>query len=133
MLDRNSILQMDDLPKEQLSVPEWGGDLWVRTLTGTERDAFEQSMVQKKNKPNLNNVRARFAVLTICDEKGERLFTDNDAEALGKKSAAALDRVFEVAQRLNGFSDSDSEELSSVKNQTARGDSIFNWLQPWAG
>ena len=133
MLDRNSILQMDDLPKEQLSVPEWGGDLWVRTLTGTERDAFEQSMVQKKNKPNLNNVRARFAVLTICDELGERLFTDNDAEALGKKSASALDRVFEVAQRLNGFSDSDQRELSSVKNQTARGDSIFNWLQPWAG
>ena len=116
MLDRNSILQMDDLPKEQLSVPEWGGDVWVRTLTGTERDSFEQSKVQKKNKPNLNNVRARFAVLTICDEKGERLFTDNDAEALGKKSAAALDRVFEVAQRLNGFSDDDQRELSSVKN-----------------
>ena len=116
MLDRNSILKMDALPKEQLSVPEWGGDVWVRTLTGTERDSFEQSMVQKKNKPNLNNVRARFAVLTICDEKGERLFTDNDAEALGKKSAAALDRVFEVAQRLNGFSDDDQRELSSVKN-----------------
>ena len=117
MLDRNSILQMDDLPKEKVSVPECGnGDLWVKTLTGSERDSFEQSMVQKKNKPNLNNVRARFAVLTICDEKGERLFTDNDAEALGKKSAAALDRVFEVAQRLNGFSDDDQRELSSVKN-----------------
>ena len=117
MLDRNSILQMDDLPKEKVSVPEWGnGDLWVKTLTGSERDSFEQSMVQKKNKPNLNNVRARFAVLTICDDKGERLFSDNDAEALGKKSAAALDRVFEVAQRLNGFSDDDQRELSSVKN-----------------
>ena len=115
MLDRTAILQMDDLPKEEVNVTEWGGDLWVRTLTGTERDAFEQSMVQKKNKPNLNNVRARFAVLTICDVNGERLFSDNDAEALGKKSAAALDRVFAVASRLNGFSDSDSEELT-VKN-----------------
>tara|TARA_R110000824_G_scaffold354555_1_gene541664 strand:+ start:2298 stop:2645 length:348 start_codon:yes stop_codon:yes gene_type:complete len=115
MLDRSAILKSDDLPKEVVNIPEWGGDVFVRTLTGTERDAFEQSMVQKKNKPNLNNVRARFAVLTVCDEKGERLFSDNDSEALGKKSASALDRVFAVSQRLNGFSDSDSEELS-VKN-----------------
>ena len=115
MLNRESILQSDDLPKELVEVPEWSGDVYVRTLTGTERDAFEQSMVQKKNKPNLANVRARFAVLTICDEKGDRLFTDGDAVELGSKSAAALDRVFAVAQRLNGFSDSDSEELT-VKN-----------------
>jgi len=112
MLTRDSILQADDLPKESVEVPEWGGQVWVRTLSGTERDSFEQSMVTKKNKPNMDNVRARFAVLTICDEKGERLFQAADAEALGKKSAAALDRVFAVAQRLNGFSDQDQKDLS---------------------
>jgi hypothetical protein len=68
-------------------------------------------MVGKKNKPNLDNVRARFAVLTICDADGVRLFTDSDAKQLGEKSAAALDRVFAVAQRLNGFSSSDVDEL----------------------
>ena len=111
MLNRDSILSSDDLPKELVQVPEWVGDVYVRTLTGTERDAFEQSMVTKKDKPNLDNVRARFAVLTICDEAGVRLFTDADAKKLGEKSAAALDRVFAVAQRLNGFSSSDVEEL----------------------
>ena len=69
-------------------------------------------MVQKKNKPNMQNVRARFAVLTICDDKGVRVFTDADAAELGKKSAAALDRVFAVAQRLNGFSQDDAEDLA---------------------
>lgn len=114
MLTRDSILQADDLPKESVEVPEWGdGVLWVRTMSGTERDAFEQSMVNKKNKPNMDNVRARFAVLTICDEAGERLFQAADAEALGKKSAAALDRIFAVAQRLNGFSDQDQKDLSN--------------------
>ena len=112
MLNRDAILGSSDLPKELVSVPEWGGDLYVRTLNGTERDLFEQSMVGKKNKTNLDNVRARFAVLTICDESGARLFTANDAEALGKKSASALDRVFAVAQRLNGFSSEDAEELA---------------------
>ena len=112
MLNREAILKTDDLPRELVKVPEWGGEVYVRTLTGTERDAFEQSMVAKKNKPNLANVRARFAVLTICDADGKRLFTDADAEVLGSKSASALDRVFEVAQRLNGFSDADSQELA---------------------
>lgn len=111
MLNRDSILSSDDLPKELVSVPEWGGDVYVRTLSGTERDSFEQSMITKKDKPNLDNVRARFAVLTICDEAGVRLFSDADAKQLGDKSAAALDRVFAVAQRLNGFSSSDVEEL----------------------
>lgn len=113
MLSRDSILKADDLPKEMVEVPEWGGQVWVKTLSGTARDSFEQSMVtRKKNTPNMDNVRARFAVLTICDENGERLFTDADAKELGRKSAAALDRIFAVAQRLNGFSDSDASEIS---------------------
>jgi len=112
MLTRDSILQADDLPKESVEVPEWGGQVWVRTLSGTERDSFEQSMVNKKNKPNMDNVRARFAVLTICDEAGDRLFKAADADELGKKSAAALDRVFAVAQRLNGFSDQDQKDIA---------------------
>ena len=112
MLSREAILNSDDLPRELVHVPEWGGDVYVSTLNGTQRDAFEQSITGKKNKMNLDNVRARFAVLTICDESGMRLFNSSDAEQLGKKSAAALDRVFAVAQRLNGFSDADSEELA---------------------
>jgi len=112
MLNRESILQTNDLPSELVSVPEWGGEVYVRTLTGTERDAFEQALSGKKNKPNLDNVRARFAVLTICDENGKRLFSDGDVKALGEKSASALDRVFEVASRLNGFSSEDAEELA---------------------
>ena len=113
MLNRDTILKADDLPRELVEVPEWGdGGVWVRTLKGCERDSFEQSLVGKKQKMSLENVRARFAVLTICDESGTRLFTDADAKALGDKSAAALDRVFAVAQRLNGFSSDDVEELA---------------------
>jgi len=112
MLSREAILNSDDLPRELVHVPEWGGDVYVSTLNGTQRDAFEQSITGKKNKMNLDNVRARFAVLTLVDEQGNRLFEDGDAKALGEKSASALDRVFGVAQRLNGFSDSDARELA---------------------
>lgn len=35
-----------------------------------------------------------------------------DVKALGRKSALALNRVFEVAQRINGLTEEDMEELA---------------------
>lgn len=114
ILGRDQILSAQDLEKELVEVKEWGGAVYVRALTGTERDAFEASMVDQRGKSrtiNLKNLRARLCALTICDEEGNRLFSDADVEELGKKSAAALTRVFEVAQRLSGLSQEDVEEL----------------------
>jgi len=115
LLTREAILQADDLPRELVEVPEWGGALYVRALTGAERDAFEQSIVEtrgKNTRMNLRNIRARLVALTVIDEDGNRLFSDDDVEALGRKSAAALNRVFEVAQRLSGLRPEDVEELA---------------------
>lgn len=114
LLTRDAILQANDLPYEDVEVPEWGGVVRVRTLTGKERDTFEESISQvkgKKTELRLANVRAKLAARAIVDENGNRLFSDDDISALGKKSAAALDRVFTVARRLSGFTDEDMEEL----------------------
>ena len=100
-LGRDAILAIDDLPKEEVYVPEWKTWICVRALTGAERDAFETSIVEqrgKSTKMNLKNIRAKLVALTVVDEEGNRIFSDSDASALGKKSAAALERVFEVAQ-----------------------------------
>ena len=115
MLDKNTILKSDDLPREEVEVEAWGGSVWVRTLTGSERDEFEESCVKNKGKNsrvNMTNIRARLCVLTICNKGGERLFDARDVDALGKKSALCLDLIFSVAQRLNGLGASDVEELS---------------------
>lgn len=115
LLTRDAILQAQDLPKELVSVPEWGGEIYVRALTGAERDAFEQTIVERKGKStkmNFKNMRAKLVALTTVDEEGKRIFSDSDAELLGKKSAAALTRVFEVAQRLSGITPVDVEELT---------------------
>ena len=115
MLTREQILQCDDLPKETVKVPEWGGAVRVRSFTGRERDAFEASMVRgegKDRKVDLTNMRARLVGLTVIDEGGQRLFTDEEVDLLGAKSGAALDRVFAIAQKLNGLSGADVEELT---------------------
>lgn len=115
LLDRAAILGADDLPLEVVEVPEWGGSVKVIGLTGTQRDAFEASVVQRngKNKTmNLRNVRARLVSMTVVDAENKRIFGPQDVDELGKKSAAALDRVFSKAQELSGISVDDVEELT---------------------
>lgn len=112
---RDQILAADDLPREAVEVPEWGCTVFVRTMTGAERDSFELSMHRDRGddeKANVRNIRARLAVLTVIDSDGLRVFKDEDADALGQKSAAALDRVFAVSQRLNGLSPRDVEDMA---------------------
>jgi hypothetical protein len=117
ILSRDDILRAADLPTEEVHVPEWGGSVLVRGMTGAERDAFESSVVELKagNKAtsvNMQNIRAKLVALTVVDEKGERLFSQADVELLGNKSAAALQRIFEAAQRLSGLTQADVEELA---------------------
>lgn len=120
-LTKDQILDAEDRKTEDVEVPEWGGTVRVISLSSRERDAFEQSCVKfkgKKREENLDNIRARLSALTMVDENNERLFTDAEAEALGRKSAAALDRVFMAAQRLNGMTDEDVEELAEGFDET---------------
>jgi hypothetical protein len=87
-------------------------------MTGRERDTFESETVlyrpKGKSEPNmdaLHQSRARLCARCICDEHGARIFADSDVETLGTKSCAALDRVYEVAARLNKIGAADMEEL----------------------
>lgn len=128
LLTRDAILQAEDLPTEDIEVEEWGGAVRVRALTGAERDAFEQSIVEQRGKStrvNMRNIRAKLVALTVVDGDGKRLFSDKDAELLGKKSAMALNRVFEVAQKLSGLSPEDMEELSGNSEEGQSEDFTF--------
>ena len=112
-LDRDAILGADDLTIEEVEVPEWGGLVRIRSLTGRERDRLEGDLLKKNGQGvNLDNVRAKLVVATAIDENGKQLFQPGDAAKLGEKSGAALSKVASVAQRLGGLSTADVEELA---------------------
>lgn len=137
-LTRDAIIAVDDNRYEEVEVPEWGAPgqdpppkVRVRTLTGTDLDAFQSSMLVgegKKQKISTLNIRAKLVALSLVDAAGKPLFTMRDIEALGRKSAAALQRVFDVAQRLSKISDEDVEDLaknsSSVPGDAISSDSL---------
>lgn len=109
-LTRLQILGAADRPSVTVSVPEWGGEVIVTTMSGVARDAWEQSLVGDDKKINVENMRGRLLAFSAVDEAGNRLFTDEDAIALGQKSAKALERCVKVIQRLNGLTDRDLED-----------------------
>ena len=114
-LTRENILKIQDIQIELVHVPEWGGDVYVKGMTGAERDKFESSLMVLRGKSqtlNMANIRAKLASLTICDENGKRLFSEQDVQVLSQKSASALQRVFVVAQKLSRIGDEDIEELA---------------------
>jgi len=121
LLTRDQILNAQDLDSEDVAVPEWGGTVRVRALSGAERDNFEASITERKGRKtrmNLANLRARLVQLCVVDQKGKSLFRRTDIDALGKKSAAALDRVFDVCRRLSGMTEEDIEEMTENFTET---------------
>jgi len=102
------------LPREMVEIPELGGSVYVRSMSGAERDEWERSLIVgrgKRRDVNTSNVRAKLAVRCLVDEQGERLFADGEADLLGGLRVDALNRIFEAAQRLSGVRDEDIDEL----------------------
>lgn len=109
-LTKEQIFKAQDLITETVPVPEWGGELRVRTITARERDNFEKQLIEG-GETNLENIRAKFIASTVVDEDGKLMFSRLDLADLGKKSAAAMDRLFDVGQRLAGLKKEDVDEL----------------------
>jgi len=107
LLTREQILSADDVKTEIVPVPEWGGEVRVRGMTGLERDRFEAKAVDE----DFENVRAAYAAATIIDEDGNNLFDAEDITELGDKSSSALQRVLLVAQRISGVTDRELESM----------------------
>ena len=126
-LSRDAILAAQDIETETVDVPEWGGSVQVRGLTGGQRDAYQQSLVgSAKGKSvavNMQHATARLVAWCVIDEAGARMFKDADVVALSQKSGAALQRVFEVATRLSGLDEGAVEEMAANLSAIPGGDS----------
>jgi len=125
VLTREGLLKKEILRKEKVDL---GKDeyVFVRQMTGRERDRFEQSLVkevmdnkgQSEFKRSLDDFRAKLAVHTVCDEDGNNLLRPEDVSTLSQNmSAARLELIVNKAQELNRISEEDKKNLT--KNSEA--------------
>ena len=109
LLTKDAILTAADLKTKEIDVPEWGGKVRVSQISAADRLALQMMVLDEKGKPRTPIEITRMMTVglltfAIVDDQGNRLFTQDDIEALGKKCSAAIDKVFEVADDLNGIS-----------------------------
>ena len=102
MLTKAQILAACDVIAEEVDVPEWGGKARVRVMRGTDRDSLAAA-IHKATADDAGTFNYRLNLLqrTVVDEDGLPLFGVDELEMLNDKSTSALDRLFEVADRLN--------------------------------
>lgn len=125
-LTKEAILAANDLQTRVVDVPEWGGEVILKTLSGMERNAFENSLYRingERATPNMANMSAKLLARVIVDEQGNRIFTDGDIMALGGKSAAVLSRLFEIASEMNGLGEDAIDDAEGNSEAGQAGDS----------
>lgn len=119
-LSRDAILGFSDLETTEVEVPEWGGGVVrLRSLTGKEWAAVEDSLTTKNGTPpSRSGFRERLVYLAAVDEKGERLFTEADVQKLGEKNWTALERIAGVVVDISGATPGKVAELVGKSGTT---------------
>lgn len=126
ILSKDLIVAASDLKIETIEVPEWGGSVCIKTMSGFERDEYEafclsrmpsgatlSSKEQELSKIDSKGMRSFLLACVLCDEKGERVFDDilEGAKVLEKKNGGVLTRLALKAQEANGMTDSALKEV----------------------
>ncbi|MHA1809371.1 MAG: hypothetical protein ACTSYH_03560 [Candidatus Heimdallarchaeaceae archaeon] len=119
LLSKEQIIKCKDLKTEEVSVPEWGGEVLVQELNGTDRLEIYSICFKDDKKVDLPLLQKELASRSIVDKEGKRLFVSSeDIEKLIAKSGAALERIYQVALKLSGLSTEKMEEAAKNSETT---------------
>lgn len=90
------------------------GKVRVQSLSAYERGKLESQFTDKQGArrvDRLAKLRELVAVASVVDASGNRLFTNEDVDALGAVEAHVLEAVLKAYQELNSSDDADIEAL----------------------
>lgn len=105
LLQKNEIFAAQDIEVKSVEVPEWKGSVGLKLMNGLERDEYEQFVMDRSDKgsKDLKGVRVELLIRTLCNEEGVLVFDRKDIAELNKKSANAINTLFEEAAKVNGI------------------------------
>ena len=109
------------IKREPLYVEELGGDIYVRGMSGKEKDKLEEKWRIKKGRKagqlDLSNYRAARVCRVVVDEQGNPLLNDQDIDWVGDLPSGVHDRIINKCEELSG---SDAEEADDLKKDSAK-------------
>lgn len=97
------------------------GKVYVRELTGIERDAIDEMVRGDKDTFSKPAWRGRLAAMFLSDEAGVRIFDPTkDADELNAMSSAFLDKVIDAGNNASGLGQAgvDKAKANFPENQS---------------
>lgn len=113
VLCKEEILGAENPEPVPVHVPEFGGAVMVRVMSGTERDKLESRYAGKKA-AQLVGFKTDLLCLCVCNPDGSAMFDPETIGALMEKASTAINTLVDAALALNGLSEEEAQEL--VKN-----------------
>ena len=106
------ILATDDAHREDVTITEWNDTITVVSMSAEERSEIEKQF-NGKNTATTDPGGFRIAVLQRSLKKtdGSPWGTPEQFKALMRKNAEPIERLFEAACRVSGFTKRDVKEL----------------------
>ena len=97
ILTRAQIKAAEDLRAEIVDVPEWGGEVRIRTLSF----AAANSMFKEEVKDF--DPRLRLIAACMVDDDGAQIFSEQDLGELGSRNAEVIARIWKKCVEINGM------------------------------
>lgn len=102
-----TILAADQAKSLKVHVPEWGCDVWIRSLPLGDLQEWELACLRAKG-DGVDDYRTRYLAKCLVDDSGKPLFTSEQLKNINGTVGA---RLFKLAQRHN---DLDEKELQDI-------------------
>ncbi|VTR94085.1 unnamed protein product [Gemmata massiliana] len=114
MSTKQKILKCSDTRTMPFSVPEWGLELHLRTLSGAEWSSVLSKIVELEKKGKGLDSNTMICLHCLSEPNGSRIFADNDFDALASKDGAVLNRIAQAAAVFAGLRGEPEKKSSSV-------------------
>lgn len=127
---RNAINNVTVGRIEAVEVPEWGVTVYIKEMSGSERDSYQASLIEQGKsfkdgqRLNMTDVTSKLLVRVLCDADGNRIYTNNEFTVLGRQPASVLNRLAEKAREISAMTEKDVDELTGNSESATNDDSL---------
>lgn len=118
-MDKKALLTKEELKIEKVPLNK-GNFVFVRQMTAHEHSLYEQSITKEVTDEkgaitfvrSMEDFRAKLAVCTLCDEKGDLMFEPTEYLVLAKSlGATTIDKIATAALKLNRMGEEEIKNL----------------------
>lgn len=113
---RDSLLAASKRRLHRFEIPELEGVVFLRSLSAADRLALRTKWAEAGTKGDSGSFEFQCTLVSKClvDSDGNRIFKDDDAQAIGELDARVLDNLALEAVRISGLSQQAGDQ--AVKN-----------------